>query len=275
MSIKSILVHIADDEDHLARFKAAKGLAACFDAHLTALYVTSPVHFKAAMVGRGASVGYEREKVAFAERKMKEIENEFREYLDNNDIDLEWVVNDGEHLERLTYHACFNDLAIVSQTEETTLEEIIAHSLPDQLALHSPCPTLVLPHGWDKGGLPERVVIGWKPSPASNRALRGAMPFLKQAKSVRVVTVSEHGKADSHDKSVMMHLERHGIQAELVHETGIDRKAGHILLDQAASYQADMLVMGGFSHSRLHDLVVGSATSHVLHYAEVPLLMAH
>ena len=104
MSIKSILVHIADDEDHLARFKAAKGLAACFDAHLTALYVTSPVHFKAAMVGRGASVGYEREKVAFAERKMKEIENEFREYLDNNDIDLEWVVNDGEHLERLTYH---------------------------------------------------------------------------------------------------------------------------------------------------------------------------
>ena len=95
MTIKSILVHIADDEDHLPRFKAAVGLARAFNAHLTALYVTSPVHFKGRMAGRGASINFERERIEFAEKKVRQIEAEFREYLSDSSIDLEWVTVDG------------------------------------------------------------------------------------------------------------------------------------------------------------------------------------
>lgn len=274
MTIKSILVHIADDEDHLTRFKVALGLARRFGAHLTALYVTSPVHFKANLKGRGASINFERERIRFAERKVQEIEDEFRGFLSDNSIDLEWITEDGDHLERLAYHTAFNDLAIVSQTEETNLEEILTHNLPDQLPIRSACPVLVLPHGWEVGEFPETIIIGWKPSGPANRALRGALPFLQAAGKVKVVTISEKGGDDSHDLSFLLHLRRHGIQADLDHVKGADSKAGHILMEEAEKAGAGLIVMGGFSHSRLHDLVIGSATSTVLHDGKVPLLMS-
>lgn len=275
MTIKSILVHIADDEDHLPRFKAAVGLARAFNAHLTALYVTSPVHFKGGLTGRGASINFERERIEFAEKKVLEIEAEFREYLFDSSIDLEWVTVDGGHLDQLTYYSAFNDLAIVSQTEAVNLEEVLAHNLPDQLALTAACPVLVLPHQWEEGSLPDTVVLGWKPSAPANHALRGAMPFLQHARNVKVVTISPKGKDDPHDQSVILHLKRHGVEAELVHRTGSDAKAGHELIEQAEACGAGLVVMGGFSHSRLHDLVIGSATSQVLNNGKIPLLMAH
>ena len=53
------------------------------------------------------------------------------------------------------------------------------------------------------------------------------------------------------------------------------RAAGEVLLEQAEKSKADLLVMGGYGHSRLVEFLFGGATQHVRSHATIPVLMAH
>ena len=122
----------------------------------------------------------------------------------------------------------------------------------------------------------DNVVVAWDASASAARALGDAIPILKRAKSVEIVTVA-NGMLDPNSPGgadVVRHLARHGIQAAFrAIPGGID--AAEMLLSYVADSDAKMMVTGAYGHSRVVETVVGGATRTLLDSMTIPLLMSH
>ncbi|HJW40663.1 MAG TPA: universal stress protein [Rhizomicrobium sp.] len=120
-----------------------------------------------------------------------------------------------------------------------------------------------------------RVALAWNDSVASAHAVTAALPFLKCAESVEVLSV-KRGKDNSIDASeVLTYLKLQGVVAT---ERAIDagsRVVGDVLLEEASKGGAGMLVAGGYGHSRLREMFFSGVTRHVASHAALPLFLVH
>lgn len=119
----------------------------------------------------------------------------------------------------------------------------------------------------------DRVMVGWKDSDASRRAIGAAAPWLRRATTVEVVRV---GEADPGELAAAGRLLADlGVRAtaRAVAEDGLSD--GGRLLAEAAAMQADWLVMGAWRHNRLVEWMLGGVTSIVLREARLPLFLVH
>ena len=123
----------------------------------------------------------------------------------------------------------------------------------------------------------DRVMIAWNASRESVRALAEAMPYLRKAKAVVVVAVDEDSLTGwaLAGKSVVAHLKHHGVDASLHQITSRGGDIASTLIEEANHISADLLVMGGYGHSRLREWLLGGVTYHLLRHGPVPLLIAH
>lgn len=135
-------------------------------------------------------------------------------------------------------------------------------------------PLLVVPPGKTKT-IGTAVAIGWNGSAEAASAITAAGPFLGQAKSVAVLSTAGGAPKDIGPKELVAHLAWHGIKATAKTFSGGAFSTGKALLAAAATTKADLLVMGGYGHSRGRELVFGGATRHVLEAANIPILMLH
>ncbi|CDO60496.1 Universal stress protein UspA and related nucleotide-binding proteins [Candidatus Phaeomarinobacter ectocarpi] len=120
------------------------------------------------------------------------------------------------------------------------------------------------------------VAIGWDESGEAANAVTAAMPFLTSAAKVTIVCVDEDGITDAPGaRSLAEYLTLHGVKAEIHLVPEDSRNTGEVLLEEASNLKADLLVMGGYSHSRLRELVLGGVTRHIRSHATIPVLMAH
>lgn len=274
MPIKTILLHMANDDRHDTRLRVAVDLAARFSAFVDVLYIATPVHMPAAVTGRGASYGFLAEATAIAHEKAGLIEHEVRQAL--KDCSYSWTVDEGDHVELLAARAAFADLAIITQTRSDRLEDRVLLHVPDRLPLQASCPALVLPHdGVPEEGFGRHIVIAWKNTREAGIAVRAALPFLRDAEKVTILTIDPPGHTGDSGRDVMIFLERHGVRTH--HQANIHQggDVGDVILTCVRDLGGDMLVMGAYGHSRLREMVLGGATRTVLGQAEVPVLMAH
>jgi nucleotide-binding universal stress UspA family protein len=124
--------------------------------------------------------------------------------------------------------------------------------------------------------LPGVVVIAWKDRPEAARAVAAALPFLERATRVVIVSVEEDGAAPREScERLQRSLRWHNAATEVFHIPQGERPAVDVLLEQAARMGASLLVMGGYSHSRLREMVFGGFTRSVLAQAALPVLMSH
>jgi nucleotide-binding universal stress UspA family protein len=123
--------------------------------------------------------------------------------------------------------------------------------------------------------LGKRVSVFWNDSPEASRAVKAAMPFLQQAKAVQISGVDDGSFDTSTVHDLASSLSRHGVIAEECLLASDHRTAGEALLDGAWDFDADLIVMGAFGHSRLRELILGGVTQHILHVAGRPVLMMH
>lgn len=120
------------------------------------------------------------------------------------------------------------------------------------------------------------AVIGWDESGEAANAVTAALPFLTEADKVTIVCIDEDGVSDAPAaRTLAEYLRLHGIAAEVHLVPEDDRNTGEVLLAEAETLKADLLVMGGYSHSRLRELVLGGVTRHIRSHATIPVLMAH
>jgi nucleotide-binding universal stress UspA family protein len=121
------------------------------------------------------------------------------------------------------------------------------------------------------------AMIAWDESPQCWHAVSAAIPFLLRAGSVRVISVDRDAKRRrSSQEEVLTYLRCHGIMATAEVVAPHLRSVGDTLLAAAGEHEADLLVMGAYSHSRLREMLLGGATRHILQNASArPVLLAH
>lgn len=121
----------------------------------------------------------------------------------------------------------------------------------------------------------ERVVVAWNGSTETARCIALSMPFLERADAVLVLTVEGWQVPGPSGDQVTAHLRRNGISATAKHVDSGSRSVGEAILDETKEFNADLIVKGAYTHSRLRQLVFGGATRHLLHNTPIPLFMAH
>ncbi len=265
MTYRTILIQLADDPGNEARLAAACGLARRFGARLVALHVTPP---PIVPVGFGEGAAYVGPEIIEAQREAarlvtERLEATFRRVCEPASGAV-WRHVEGDPGEELARHARIADLTIGPRVVERGLDALALQPI-EQAALGAGGPVLAVPA--DRAFTPELgrcVLLGWNGRKEAARALKDALPFLQTARSVEVVTIGEEG-ADSLDGAVAL-LERHGVAATGRRLQG-SGDAGADLLARAAEIEADLLVMGIYSHARLRQLVLGGTTRHVLQHA--------
>ncbi len=155
-------------------------------------------------------------------------------------------------------------------------------SLPDEVVdegvlFESGRPVIFVPFIHKGGAILDRVMVCWDGSRTATRAIADAMPILKKAKQVEVVIISDKpGKRDEVPGADLgQHLARHGLKIDVKRITSPDTDVPSTILSYAADSSADMIVMGGYGHSRLREFVLGGATRGLLEAMTVPVLMSH
>ena len=177
--------------------------------------------------------------------------------------------------DRLGHLARRFDLAIVGQPER---ERAAAAEVVDEGVLFdSGRPVIFVPYIQKSGLKLDRVMLCWDGSRAATRAINDAMPFLEKAKQVELVIVSSKaGKANELTGADMgQHLARHGLKVEVKRITSPDIDVTSTILSYAADSSADMIVMGGYGHSRLREFILGGVTRGLLETMTVPTFMSH
>jgi nucleotide-binding universal stress UspA family protein len=123
----------------------------------------------------------------------------------------------------------------------------------------------------------DRVMVCWDGSRAATRAIADSIPLLQKAKEVEIVLVTSKGfKADeAPGVDLAKHLARHKLDVNLKRITSPEIDVASTILSYAADTSADMIVMGGYGHSRLREFVLGGVTRSILETMTVPVLMSH
>jgi nucleotide-binding universal stress UspA family protein len=119
------------------------------------------------------------------------------------------------------------------------------------------------------------VAIGWDESPMAAHAATAAIPFLEKAKRVTILCIGGKELDPEPGSLLADYLALHGIAADVHLVEAQGRSVGGALLDQAEKLGADLLVVGGYGHSRLREFIIGGATQHIRSHATIPVLMAH
>ena len=168
--------------------------------------------------------------------------------------------------------ARLHDLVLLPAPGPETLDYTLIHAAIFQ----SGRPVLFLPSGRALMRV-ERVAVAWDFSREAARALKDALPLLRLANDLHIVSVTGEkdiaGAATAHDLEKF--LRAHGLDFSFHREEKKFAPVAERLLDHATAIRADLLVMGAYGHSRFSEFVLGGATRGILHDPPLPVLLSH
>jgi nucleotide-binding universal stress UspA family protein len=119
------------------------------------------------------------------------------------------------------------------------------------------------------------VAIAWNGSAEAAHAASAALPFLAQAERVLLLAGVKETPVEPSLGELGEWLSHHGIKAEQRQVALTGWPVGEQLVDEAAAAGADLIVMGGYGHSRMRETIFGGATRAVLNEAKLPALLSH
>lgn len=278
MTIRTILLHAAAETCDPARSAAAYaiGLAGAFDANLEALIleldVVSPTSVYGQRIAAEARLQLDqRNALAHAAADV------MRAAAQAHSVDAN-VVTDRSHIhstpEIAADHARIADIVVAGVCDEGLLSERL---VAEALVFESGRPVIIVPTPHRDGFRAERVVVAWDFSRVAARALAEATPLLRRAKEVSLVSFGDDKSFTSSisGQDVLAALARRGVTATFAQAKRGDRSIGDAINAAAIDQGADLLVMGGYGHSRLRDFVLGGATQRILKTPAVPTLLSH
>lgn len=173
------------------------------------------------------------------------------------------------------------DLIVLSQ--ENPRDTGAAHEIEfvEQTLLSAGRPVLVVPSSGTFTGVGERIVYCWDRSREAARALADAMPLLKHAGEIVVLTMDEGESTTTREPAIPFaelatYFELHGVpEPRHVRRDIRGVGVGATILNTAADHSADLIVMGAYGHSKLREWAMGGATASVLESMTVPVLFSH
>ncbi len=288
--MKTILVLAGGSESDAAVFDTALAVARPLGAHLEFLHIWISPGEAAAYTphvdfarGSGLHDAMARLRTEAAERAAA-AQNNFQRFCQQKAIEIldtacrfpgvsaAWREERDDAVERMLRHARHNDLVIIGRPSR-------ANGLPpdlvERLLVGCGRPVLVAPPQ-PRGSVTGTTLVFWSETATAARALGAARPLLLQSERVVILCAGE-GAESSLDgvRDLAQRLAWHGIAAEFEWLNADARSAPERLEAAAARYNADLLVMGGYSHSPARETIFGGCTQHFLDHAKWPVLMMH
>jgi nucleotide-binding universal stress UspA family protein len=274
--IKDIVVHLTGSEEDDTRFAYALQVARLFDAHLTGLQVHALPEILTVTDASGSA--FLQELIAQSHVQADVVGKKLASKLADFDVEHELRRLDvfpGAVGSTLAAEARLADLFIGTRpygdpTGQQRIEEAVLFG-------SGRGSLLVPPHGNPPKAY-STILVAWNDSREAARAVAEALPFLQKAQQV-VVCLVEEGVASEQagieaGADIGRYLSRHGVSAEIRKLAGWT-DTGAALLNEAKQIGANMIVMGGYGHSRVREWVLGGATRLLLSEAPVPVLIAH
>jgi len=279
-SYRTIVVHLDGGKRRPQVLNVALALAEAFNAHLVGLFAPAPVRVPSPVATEGASVLREIEEDRRRTALAGEVQREFAAAARRLGAERsEWRDLPGDPLYAVQLSARYADLIVMGQPDRYSADadEPLA-SFPGDVVLSAGRPVLFVPYAGSFPKLATRVLIAWNASREAARAVHDALPLLERAQRVDVVAFDpERGRADHGElpgADIALYLARHGVKANAAQQRGTGIEVGAQILSRAADMEADLIVMGGYGHSRLRERVLGGATRTILESMTVPVLMS-
>lgn len=180
----------------------------------------------------------------------------------------------GEAAAILGASARLYDLAVVAQPEFA--RDTFDNTLSQEILFQSGGPVLFMPYTFKGAFQAKRVGICWDGSRLAARAVRDAMPLLEQAETITVITINAANvPADADAAHLVRYLARLKVRTEIDSLKTEKANIQSSILSLAADESLNLLVMGGYGHSRLKETVFGGVTRDMLESMTVPTLMSH
>lgn len=269
MEYANILVSADLGDASPDRVRLAAGLARRFDATLTgaaAHKVPAPILVRDVY---DAIEQEERNKT-----KVSGILEEARALFERSageGIRTEWLAALAGPTTHLVQQARAADLVVVGRRGPEDEDTDPLGVPPGPVLMEAGRPVLVAPRLVHLKGT--RIVVAWKDRPEARRAVTAALPFLRAADQVFVVTVGDDAGREGAE-AVTGHLARHGAHAT-PHLMRAVRQESDDILDFALRQDVDLIVMGAYGHSRLREWIFGGFTRDALGRSPVCCLMSH
>ena len=280
MTYRSLLVFLDQDPLCAARTQVAIRLAQEHDCHLVGVAPTGLVDVLATPDAAATLVEF----AGMARNSLREeAEGATRRFSEACRAaglkSVEAVVDEADMARSLVRHAHCSDLTLLPQADPTAPRHRRAQDLVEQVVLNSARPTLIIPYAGRFETLGSNVMVAWDESREVVRALSDALPLLRRAKRVQVVSWNE--KSASDDQTLRTRLDAlhqwlmwQGVSAEVRVET-TDVDISNAMLSHAADLNSDLIVMGAYGHTRWVERILGGATRGLLASMTMPVLIAH
>ncbi|MEO8309566.1 MAG: universal stress protein [Caldimonas sp.] len=279
MTYKTIVVHLDAGARCAARVDLAIQLARRFGARLVGIAATG---LPDVIVTMNSAIPDALECVALSAATLRQNAEAAASAFDAQCRSAEIVsfesrVVVGEALDAVVRHGRCSDLLVLGQTDVAAPSDGIAFDFPQQVLLHAGPPALVVPYTGRFASVGQRVLVAWKDTREAAHALRDALPLLRGAEKVSLIEIGPAVTANDPDdslRSASAWLASHGV-AFAAHREIDFAGAGEQLLSRANDLSVDLIVCGGYGHSRLREWVLGGVTRHLLGHMTVPTFFSH
>jgi nucleotide-binding universal stress UspA family protein len=172
-----------------------------------------------------------------------------------------------------TYRLRTADIGVLTQHKSGELERFGDLFLESAL-FQSGRPVIIVPRGFRQPFSLDRVLIAWDASIHATRAVVAAAPLLAPGATIEVCTIEESSKgAEFRGDALVQNLRRHGLDAGLAERH--ERDIPEAILREIQTFRANLVVMGGYGHSRVRQFVFGGVTRLMLNKMSVPVLITH
>ncbi len=279
MNYKSILVHIDYTDRAYERIDIAIDIAQRFAAHLSALAPAGNPLLP--YVGAADALGNYAAEVMQELTRLSEVAvKRFHEKAKTAGLTTyDARACEGDVSYALRQRAPYADLVVLGQTDREHPTPARPNDLPEAAVLGTGRPVLVVPYAGKFAHVGRRVLLLWNESREAARAASDAMPLLQAAQQVEVIAFdSKRGSQDAFESGlgdVGDYLARHGVNVNVAREPSGEVEIGALALSRAADHGSDLIVMGGYGHTRLREWVLGGVSRSILEHMTVPVLMSH
>ena len=188
-------------------------------------------------------------------------------------VSVEWRTELGDMSVWLAAHGRSADLLVVGRARD---DEPVAMDVLEAGLMDTGRPLLIVPAKAPET-LTGTVTIAWKDTPEAARAVAAALPFIDKAERVVILSVQEDETTTEESCERLLralHWHNKNTTRQYLRATN-DQPLVQTLIDAAANAGTSLLVMGGYSHSRLREVVFGGFTRHIMTGTDLPVLMAH
>lgn len=290
MAYRRLLLPMTGTAAGEAALATALMVARIWNAHVHCLHVRVDTRDVAPLAGEGLSGAMIEEMMAATERESGDRASRVRALFekftaDSGDVaiansaetalktggpTLSFESIAGREEDVVAQQSRLYDMAVVPHPEAG--EDVSSSDALHAVLFDSGRPVLIAPRQVP-ASVGTRVACAWNGTGESAAAIAAALPWLHRAEARRILYADEYQRRGPSVEGILAYLHWHEITAEAQLFKPVTKDVGAGLLGAVRDFDADLLCMGAYSHSRLRQLILGGVTRHVLENAEIPVLM--